>query len=105
MHGEKVPDAVNEKYESLFREYIVVGGMPEVVAAFIKDKSFHDVKIVQNKILAAYDDDIANHTKQIKKAKIRLCYSSLPAQLARENKRFSYAQVEKRQGPKNMVTA
>jgi len=98
--GEKIPDAINEKYESLFREYIVVGGMPEVVASFMAEKSFHPVKLIQNKILAAYDDDIANHAKQVEKAKIRRCYNSLPAQLARENKRFSYAQVEKKTGAK-----
>ena len=98
--GQKVPDAVNEKFETMFREYIVVGGMPEVVAAFAETKDFNRVREVQAKILAAYDDDIANHAKKTEKPKVRKCYDSLPSQLARENKRFSYAAVEKGTGSK-----
>lgn len=94
----KVPDPVNEKFESLFREFMVVGGMPEAVALFMATKDFNKVREVQNKILAAYDDDISNHAKKTEKPKIRKCYESLPNQLARERKQFSYAQVEKKTG-------
>ena len=98
VSGEKVPDAINQRFEALFREYIVVGGMPEVVAAYTESQDFNLVRDIQTKILAAYDDDIANHAKTTEKAKIRRCYDSVPNQLARENKRFSYAQVEPRSG-------
>lgn len=98
--GEKVPDVLNNKFEQLFREYVVVGGMPEVVTAYIASKDFAVVKKKQNKILASYDDDITQHAKQVNQAKIRQCYKSLPMQLAKENKRFSYAQVEKGAGAK-----
>lgn len=93
---EKVPQDINEKFESILREYIVVGGMPEAVQAFVDTKDFNEVQIVQEKILAAYDDDIANHAKGVEKVKIRACYDSLPRQLARENKKFKYSEVEKR---------
>ena len=98
--GEKIPAVINDRYEALFREYIVTGGMPEVVAEFMISKDFNRVREVQNKILAAYDDDIANHAKKTEKPRIRRCYESLPGQLARENKKFSYAQVEKKTGAK-----
>ena len=93
---EKVPQSLNEKLESLLREYIVVGGMPEAVQAFVNTKDFNEVQVVQEKILSAYDDDIANHAKSVEKVKIRACYDSLPRQLARENKKFKYAEVETR---------
>lgn len=76
--------------------YIVVGGMPEVVAAFVKNKDFGEVQSIQEKILAAYDDDIALHAKGAEKVKVRACYDSLPKQLARENKKFKYSEVEKK---------
>ena len=63
MSRSKVPEDVNKRFESLLREYIVVGGMPEVVAAFVKNKDFGEVQSIQEKILAAYDDDIALHAK------------------------------------------
>ena len=92
----QVPEDINEKFENLLREYIVVGGMPEVVAAFVKNKDFGEVQSIQEKILAAYDDDIALHAKGAEKVKVRACYDSLPKQLARENKKFKYSEVEKK---------
>jgi len=67
-----------------------------VVDAFIRDKDFGIVQRVQEKILAAYDDDISNHAKGAEKTKIRNCYRSLPQQLARDNKKFMYSSVEKK---------
>ena len=93
---EKVPADINEKFESILREYIVVGGMPEAVQKFVDTKDFNEVQIVQEKILASYDDDISNHAKGAEKVKIRACYDSLPRQLARENKKFKYSEVDKR---------
>ena len=93
---EKVPEDINEKFESILREYIVVGGMPEAVQKFADTKDFNEVQIVQEKILDAYDDDIALHAKGSEKVKVRACYDSLPRQLARENKKFKYSEVEKR---------
>ena len=92
----KVPDDVNAKFQNLIREFIVVGGMPEVVAAFVKNKDFGEVQNIQEKILAAYDDDIALHAKGTEKVKVRACYDSLPKQLARENKKFKYSEIEKK---------
>lgn len=93
---EKVPVSLNEKFENILREYIVVGGMPEAVQIFVDTKDFNEVQAVQEKILAAYDDDIASHAKGAEKVKVRACYDSLPRQLARENKKFKYSEVEKR---------
>ena len=94
---EKVPDAINEKMEQLFREYIVVGGMPEVVSAFIKGGDFNEVIRVQDKILKDYKEDISKHAKGEQKIKVKACYESIPKQLSRELKRFQYAFVEKGQ--------
>jgi predicted AAA+ superfamily ATPase len=91
----KVPNDINDKFESLLREFIVVGGMPEAVADFTKNKNFGNVQRIQEKILAAYDDDISNHVKGSEKTKVRACYDSLPKQLARENRKFKYSEVER----------
>ena len=86
---------INEKFESILREYIVVGRMPEAVQKFVGTKDFNEVQIVQEKILNAYDD-IALHAKGSEKVKVRACYDSLPRQLAKENKKFKYSEGEKR---------
>jgi len=94
--GEKIPPEVNERFEALLREYLVVGGMPEVVASFSRFKDFTKVQEIQDKILTSYADDISQHARGSEKVKVRKCYDSIPRQLARENKKFKYSEVEKK---------
>lgn len=91
---EKIHPEIHEKYESLLREYLVVGGMPEVVASFAEFKDFTKVQEIQDKILASYADDISQHAKGAEKVKVRQCYDSIPRQLAKENKKFKYSEIE-----------
>ncbi len=91
---EKVPSELNDKFSQIFLEYLVVGGMPEVVACFIENKDFGQVQQIQEKILASYADDISRHAKGAEKVKVRKCYDSIPRQLARENRKFKYSEVE-----------
>jgi hypothetical protein len=90
----KVDAQTNEKYLNLVREFIVVGGMPEVVNDFVQYKDFGRVQKIQELIIANYEDDIAQHAKGVEKVKVRQCYDSIPRQLARENKKFKYAAVQ-----------
>lgn len=92
---KKIPLDILQKFQSILKEYIVVGGMPEVVNDFVNHKDFTRVQDIQDKILSSYDDDIANHAKGVEKVKVRRCYDSVPRQLARENKKFKYSEVEK----------
>ncbi|MGN0682242.1 MAG: ATP-binding protein [Oscillospiraceae bacterium] len=91
---EKIPFELNEKFETILKEYLVVGGMPEVVADFMEHKDFTRVQEIQDKILASYADDISQHAKGAEKVKVRKCYDSIPRQLAKENKKFKYSEVE-----------
>ena len=95
--GEKIPDAINDKFEYLFREYMVIGGMPEVVDSFVSTLDYNESIRIQNKIISDYQEDISTHAKGEQKIKVRACYDSVPKQLARELKRFQYAFVEKGQ--------
>lgn len=95
--GETVPESIHNKYESLFREYMVVGGMPEVVADFAKNRDFNRVNTIQNDIIAEYKDDIAKHAKGKEKQLVRMCYEAVPKQLAKEIKKFQYSTVERGQ--------
>ena len=97
---EKVPSAVNDKYEQLFREYMVVGGMPEVVADYSKNHDFTRVTSLQEKILENYRFDISKHAKGSEKIKVRKCYDAVPKQLAKEITKFQYSTVEKGQTSK-----
>ncbi len=95
--GEAVPVGIHNKYESIFREYMIVGGMPEVVADFVVNKDFNRVDSIQSDIIAEYRDDISKHAKGKEKQLVRMCYDAVPKQLAKELKKFQYSTVEKGQ--------
>ncbi|MBQ8946561.1 MAG: AAA family ATPase [Lachnospiraceae bacterium] len=92
---QKVDPFINSKLEELFREYIVVGGMPEVVAHFCANHDFNEVLKIQESILENYRFDISKHAKGAEKQKVRACYDAIPKQLAKELKKFQYSTVEK----------
>lgn len=93
---EKVPDAVHDRIMSLLREYIVVGGMPNVIQTFLDTHNFQNVLNAQRDILTEYENDIAKYAEGAEKAKARACFLSIPKQLARDSKKFSYSVVEPR---------
>ena len=95
ISNKEVPKELNDKYLGLFREFMIVGGMPEVVQTFIDTNNFQEASKIQGKILADYQDDISKHAKGQEKIKVRQCYDSIPKQLAKEYKKFQYSVVEK----------
>jgi predicted AAA+ superfamily ATPase len=80
----------------LFREFIVVGGMPQVVQEFCQSGNFVNVLRVQRDILAGYNNDIAKYAEGTEKEKARACFASVPRQLAKDYKKFQYSLVEKK---------
>ena len=97
---EKVPDSTNKIYENYFREHIVVGGMPEVVASFAEERDFNKVDAIQKRIITDYGFDIGKHAKGAEKTKVKKCYDSIPQQLSKESKKFQYGLVERGQTKK-----
>lgn len=94
----KVDDTIHEQMMRYFRQYIVIGGMPSAVRSFVQTRDYQQVLDEQRGILADYEDDIAKYAEGTEKAKARACFLSIPRQLARDTKKFSYAVVEKKAG-------
>ena len=81
---------VSEKLERLLKEYLVVGGMPEVVSAFAASHDFIEARRLQQQIIEAYESDFGKHAPARIVERMRLVWKSLPGQLAKENKKFVY---------------
>lgn len=92
---ECVPEAINRRYTELMREYLIVGGMPSVVNGFVASGDFGPVQSEQQKILDSYIDDIHKYADTVDIPKIENCYRAIPRILAKENRKFKYAEVEK----------
>lgn len=82
-----------QTYIDALKHYYFVGGMPEAVQSFAESKDFNEVRAIQKRILAAYEQDFSKHAPNEIVPKIRMLWSSIPSQLARENKKFIYGLV------------
>lgn len=83
-------------YIDLLRQYYFVGGMPEAVQTFIDTQNFDAVRQVQRNLLSAYEQDFSKHIQDRQTVqKVRSIWSSVPEQLAKENKKFIYAQLQR----------
>lgn len=82
-----------QTYIDALKHYFFVGGMPEAVQSFAWNKDFNEVRVIQKRILAAYEQDFSKHAPNGIVPKIRMLWNSIPSQLARENKKFIYGLV------------
>ena len=82
-----------QTYIDALKHYYFVGGMPEAVQSFVDSKDFNEVRDIQNRILAAYEQDFSKHAPYEIIPKIRMVWNSIPFQLAKENKKFVYGLV------------
>ena len=93
--NEALPSAVHEDALRLYREYLVVGGMPECVAKYIETGDHILIRQTQETILAGYMSDMSKYNKNTEIPKTRLTYNSIVTQLSRQNTRFQYKLVKK----------
>ena len=90
-----VNDAIHQRMRQLLLLYVAVGGMPEAVSAFFKTNNLNEVLAVQQGIVENYKADMLKYALQEDKSRIRECFESIPAQLAKENKKFQYSTIRK----------
>ena len=82
------------KFEERLRQYYFVGGMPEAVNSFVKEGDPLKVRNIQKAIIESYERDFSKHAPAIEVPRIRMVWKSIPAQLAKENKKFIYGVVK-----------
>lgn len=93
--NEAMPDILHFQALDLYKQYLIVGGMPAAVLEFIETKSLITATDIQNRILNEYIADMAKYASATTSVKIRACYNSIPTQLAKENKKFQYKMVQR----------
>lgn len=100
---EKVSDSLNSSFMNYFKEYLCVGGMPDVVDLFLKTNDLNQVYDLQRNILEQYKDDFGKHLDEkeeetinkVELTRIMDVYNSVTNQLAKENKKFKYSEINK----------
>lgn len=90
-----MPQALHDAAMQLYRQYLVVGGMPECVAKFAETKDYILVRYTQDTILASYLNDMSKYNNLNEIKKTRLAYDNITVQLSKKNTRFQYKLIKK----------
>lgn len=91
---QPVPDFIHQQISKFYREYLVVGGMPEVVQKFVTDPDFQKTLKLQKNILTTYRSDITNYAGN-QQVLVKRIFDAMPSELGKEDKRFVLANLEK----------
>lgn len=97
---ERISEAIHYRMRELLLQYIVVGGMPEVVDKFIDTNNVNEVVKLKKEIINSFKEDMIKYAEKNDKSKITECFASIPNQLAKANKKFQYSLLKKK-GTKN----
>jgi uncharacterized protein len=92
---EPLAEILHHKLLDLLKLYLYLGGMPEVVANYLENKNIEMVRVLQNEILKAYQKDFSKYAQKNQAIKTMEFWNSIPGQLAKENKKFKYAEIRK----------
>lgn len=90
----KLITTFKSKYIQRLRQYYYVGGMPEAVSKFNESENYQDVRDIQKQIVNAYELDFSKHAPTAIVPRIRMVWNSIPAQLAKENRKFIYGLIK-----------
>lgn len=97
--------AFKQSYSEALKQYYFVGGMPEAVQCFADNKDYDEVRKIQYRILAAYEQDFSKHAPNDIVPRLRMLWNSIPSQLAKENKKFIYGLIREGARAKEYETA
>ena len=96
LEGVAFSEAEQVIFSNLFLEYCILGGMPAIVSSYIERETFEGSLDLQHQLLVDYENDIVKYAQGLDKAKILSVYRSIPAQLAKENKKFQLSKIDKK---------
>ena len=97
-------DTIHRKIMKVFRTYMVVGGMPQAVNAYVEGKTFEQIDYVKQNILRLYEEDLAKYDKD-NREKASVIYKTIPEQLENKNSHFKFSLVDKNARYQNYVDA
>lgn len=84
----------SDKLKNYLKQYLYIGGMPEVVETYVETKDFIEVRRKQEVLLESYEQDFSKHAPNAIVPRIRQLWNNIPTQLAKENKKFIYGLIK-----------
>lgn len=104
-NNQELIKSFKSKFINYLKQYYFIGGMPEAVNSFVLNNDFTEVRNIQKTILQAYEQDFSKHAPFEIVPRIRMVWNSIPAQLAKENRKFIYGLIKEGARAKNFELA
>lgn len=101
----EIPQLYTIPLEKYYKNYLIVGGMPEAVQVWVDTHDYHEIEEVQDRILKDYADDFGKHTEPDTATKIRMIWDSIPTQIAKDNSKFIFSHVKQGARAKDLEDA
>lgn len=101
----EIPELYATPLEKYYKNYLIIGGMPEAVQAWIDTHDYKEAEEVLDRILKDYADDFGKHAKPEIATKIKMIWDSIPTQIARDNSKFIFSHVKKGARAKDLEDA
>jgi uncharacterized protein len=95
LENSPLPKALHNEAMGEFKNYLIIGGMPACLNEYVSSNSHYAIREIQGRILNEYVADMAKYATPSTSVKIRACFDSIPAQLAKENTKFQYKTVQR----------
>lgn len=95
LECKPLPELQMDVLFELFRDYATIGGMPEVVNTYVRNKNFSGTYAIQKQLLKDYEEDITKYAAGLDKAKVKAVYNHISTFLSKENKRFQITKIAK----------
>lgn len=103
--GQEFPHIYGESLERALKSYYIVGGLPEVVAAWVKSKDYEVVDRLQTRMIREYEGDFAKYAPRGEFPKLEMLWRAVPQQLAKENNKFVFSHVKEGKRAKDLEDA
>lgn len=90
----EINETIHEKMIQIFKNYLLVGGMPQIVSAYLKNKEFYEIEKIQKNIIELYKLDFTKYENN-SKLRLRKIYDMLSVELSEQNRKFIFSDIEK----------
>jgi len=101
----KLLEAFHLEFLDIYKKYLLIGGLPEVVKSWLDTKDFVDVENKQKELVQIYERDFTKHHGKVEPERILMVYRNIPAQLSKENKKFVYGDIREGARARSFETA
>ena len=92
--GDRIEEIFHDKLLEYYHYYLIIGGMPECVDSWIKNRNPASVSRIQHELIEIYENDFSKHNGKVNSGRILMVFHSIVSQLSKENKKFIYGVVK-----------